>query len=130
MLALLRATGGLFLLLFHGWGKIASAVDYVFLGEPWRFVSVVASLGFPFPGFFAVLAALAEFVGGLLLAVGLFTRPAAAAIAATMAIAAFRHLSTDMRIELPVLYLLIAAIFLVSPTNPFSLDGKLKLRAK
>ncbi len=129
-LALLRFAAGSFLLVLHGWAKITAAAGYLFAGHPWRFVHAVESIGFPMPGFFAVMVALSEFLGGLLFAVGLFTRPAAAAIAITMTVAFLRHLTTDGRIELPALYLLVAVVFLFSPTNPISLDGKLKIRMK
>ncbi len=41
------------------------------------FIQDTASMGFPFPSFFAWIAVLSEFVGGILLMLGLFTRPAA-----------------------------------------------------
>ena len=59
------------------------------LPVPEWFVQQVAGLGFPAPAFFALLAALSEFAGGVLLAVGLFTRPAAIGLAFTIGVAAF-----------------------------------------
>jgi putative oxidoreductase len=41
------------------------------------FIQDTANMGFPFPTFFAWVAALSEFFGGILLMLGLFTRPAA-----------------------------------------------------
>lgn len=41
------------------------------------FIQDTANMGFPFPVFFAWVAVLTEFVGGILLMLGLFTRPAA-----------------------------------------------------
>ena len=41
------------------------------------FIQDTANMGFPFPTFFAWVAVLSEFFGGILLMVGLFTRPAA-----------------------------------------------------
>lgn len=41
------------------------------------FIQDTANMGFPFPAFFAWLAVLSEFFGGILLMLGLFTRPAA-----------------------------------------------------
>jgi len=70
---------------YHGYGK-------VFGGWMEKFIGGVAEMGFPAPAFFAWAAALSEFAGGLLLAAGLFTRPAAYFVAVTMAVAAFgRH---------------------------------------
>jgi len=41
------------------------------------FIQDTANMGFPFPSFFAWVAVLSEFFGGILLMLGLFTRPAA-----------------------------------------------------
>jgi putative oxidoreductase len=41
------------------------------------FIQDTANMGFPFPIFFAWIAVLSEFFGGILLMLGLFTRPAA-----------------------------------------------------
>lgn len=41
------------------------------------FIQDTANMGFPFPAFFAWVAVLSEFFGGILLMLGLFTRPAA-----------------------------------------------------
>ncbi|MEM7386869.1 MAG: DoxX family protein, partial [Verrucomicrobiota bacterium] len=59
------------------------------LPVPDWFIEQVSGLGFPLPGLFAFLAALAEFAGGILLAIGLFTRPAAFFLAVTIGVAAF-----------------------------------------
>lgn len=53
------------------------------------FINDVAKMGFPAPVFFAWCAVLAEFVGGILLALGLLSRPAAIANAITTFVAAF-----------------------------------------
>ena len=53
------------------------------------FVADVGKMGFPFPLFFAWCAVLSEFVGGILLALGLFARPAAFFNAVTTFVAAF-----------------------------------------
>ena len=52
-------------------------------------VEQVTETGFPFPAFFAYLSVLAQFAGGLLIVIGLFTRPAAITLAFTMGVAAF-----------------------------------------
>ena len=53
------------------------------------FIADVAKMGFPFPAFFAWCAVLSEFFGGILLALGLFARPAAFSNAITTFVAAF-----------------------------------------
>lgn len=86
-LLILRLSGA-GLALAHGWGKVIS----LSAGQGERFVAGVAELGFPAPGLFAWAAALSEFVGGLLVLIGLATRVAAVFAAFTMLVAAFlRH---------------------------------------
>jgi len=85
---LILRLAGLGLALAHGWGKVVMLAS----GGGDRFVQGVAGMGFPMPGLFAWAAALAEFAGGLAVALGLATRTAAAFAALTMAVAAFgRH---------------------------------------
>jgi putative oxidoreductase len=60
-------------------------------GTGGNFVSTVEGLGFPMPGLFAWAAALAEFVGGLALALGIRTRIAAGFATFTLFVAVFLH---------------------------------------
>jgi len=94
------------------------------------FVAGVAELGFPAPGVFAWLAGLSEFAGGLLIAAGLLTRPAALLVAITMAVAAFGRHGADPFVsasgaskELALLYLCFALFFLMAGAGPLSLDS-------
>jgi putative oxidoreductase len=121
----LRAGSGILLIYFHGWSKLRGCAGYVFRDEPWRFMDTVARLGFPFPGVFAALAALIETLGAALLIAGLFTRYAAAAIAATMLVAIYRHVSSDMRIESATLYFLVVLLFILQGPGRWSLDSLL-----
>lgn len=73
-----RAATGLLLAFGHGLGKISN---------PSAMAGPLQSMGFPAPTLAAWLAAIAEFFGGLLLALGLLTRPAAFLVAATMSVA-------------------------------------------
>jgi len=85
---LLLRLAGLLLAINHGWGKVLSLAT----GHGEGFVSGVAALGFPVPVVFAWAAALSEFAGGLLVALGLGTRIAAGFTAVTMFVAGFvRH---------------------------------------
>lgn len=94
------------------------------------FVETTAGLGFPAPAFFAWCAGLAEFAGGLCLAVGLLTRPAALAVAFTMAVAAFgRHgggAFSDQ--ETALLYLVAALMLLLTGSGRFGLDRLIRPR--
>ncbi len=51
------------------------------------FTVMLTDLGIPWPAFAAVVVALVEFAGGVLLVAGLFVRPVAALIAADMVVA-------------------------------------------
>jgi putative oxidoreductase len=86
-LLLLRLCG-LGLALAHGWGKVVRLGS----GQGEGFIQGIGAMGFPLPGLFAWAAALAEFAGGICIALGLATRVAAGFAAVTMFVAAFlRH---------------------------------------
>lgn len=109
---------GLAMSLTHGWGKLPPSSGLI---------EGVSSMGFPAPLVFAWAAALSEFLGGLLLAVGLATRFAALAIISTMAVAAFRvHLNDGFgAMEMALLYLVGTLPFLFYGPGRFSLDRAL-----
>ena len=67
---------------YHGYGK-------VFGGHLSGLIQGVGNMGFPYPEIFAWAAALSEFLGGICIVLGLFTRPAAFFVFATMSVAAF-----------------------------------------
>ncbi|WNG38696.1 DoxX family protein [Archangium violaceum] len=116
-----RVVFGVSLAILHGLPKVTGGMG--------RFADGVAALGFPYPIFFAWCAALAELVGGLLIALGLFTRPAAALAAFTMVVALYRHRADPFaRMELALLYfsVLFAAMFIGA--GPYSLDAKVRHR--
>lgn len=78
-LLVLRLTVGI-IFVMHGGQKLFTA------GLP-RFGVLLAQLHVPVPAVAAVLLALVEFVGGVVLVLGLFARPAAALIAIEMVVA-------------------------------------------
>lgn len=120
-LLLLRLFAGLAMAFAHGIGKLPPGDG---------FVRTVADLGFPAPVVFAWAAGLAEFVGGLLLAAGFLTRPAALAIAFTMAVAAFgRHAADPFAVqEKALLFLFVAVLFVLAGPGRFSVDAALRAR--
>lgn len=93
-----------------------------------KFTASLAGRGFPAPTLMAWLVALTEVVGGTLLAIGLLTRPAAAAIFIFMMVAAFVvHLPmgffwTDKGFEYPLMWGVAALFFLIRGGGPYSVD--------
>ena len=117
-LLLLRAWFGLVLAFVHGLGKITDLA---------KFTEGVASRGLPLPGLLGPAAALSEFLGGLLLAVGLLTRPSALCVAITMLVAALHIHASDPfgKKELACAYAAVALVVLVTGPGGWSLDAKL-----
>ncbi len=120
-LLVLRLMAGLTLAFAHGLGKIPPSPG---------FVEATAALGFPLPSLFAWAAGLAEFAGGLCLAVGLLTRPAAFFVLFTMGVAFFLQHGADpfSAKELAFLYGAVALGLLLTGAGRFSLDARLRGR--
>jgi putative oxidoreductase len=118
-LTLVRIFAGVSLALAHGLGKLPP-------GE--GIVGATANIGFPMPTVFAWAAGLSEFVGGILLALGLFTRFGSFFIAFTMLTALFGIHRADPypKQELAFLYLFIALTFMIKGANDWSIDGFLR----
>ncbi len=120
-LAVFRVFIGLVLMLVHGTGKIPVSEG---------FINHIDSLGFPMPAFFAWAAALSEYVGALLLALGLLTRPAAFMVASTMFVAAFVNHGDDpfAVAEKAYLYFAIALVFAVLGSGKYGIDSIIRRR--
>jgi putative oxidoreductase len=114
--AVLRVAAGL-MMATHGYAKI-------FGGKMDGFTQGVADMGFPVPVLFAWLAALAELVGGVLLALGIGTRINALLIGGTMVVAAFvRHAGDPFaKKELALLYLAIMIYFALAGGGRLAAD--------
>lgn len=121
-LLLLRLGFAALLIGLHGWTRLLRAFNYVVHGQPWTFVDLVGRLGFPFPSVFAVASALSESAAVALLAVGLFTRPAAAIVAFNMAVAFYNEAGKGDPYELPALYLLLALVAVVAGPGAIAVD--------
>ena len=119
---ILRVSSAGMLATFHGWGKLKGAVSYIFWSQQWGFPQFLGSIGFPVPTFFALCATVAEFLGCLLLILGLFTRYAAGLVAFTMSVAVFYHLTTDLGFELAGLYMITSLFFVLAGPGQISLD--------
>lgn len=122
-LLVLRLGAGLLLAFAHGLGKIPPSEG---------FIGATAEMGFPLPALFAWAAALSEFAGGLLLAVGLATRPAAVFVAITMAVAAFiRHGADPIgEGEKALVFLVVAIALALAGPGRWSVDSVLARRSR
>jgi putative oxidoreductase len=120
-LLILRVFAGLALALAHGWGKIPPSEG---------FVGWIGTMGFPAPELFAWLAAIAEFVGGLLIALGLLTRPAAAFVAVHFVFVAFVAHAGDSfgDRELGLFFLVTALCFALAGAGRYSVDAAIRER--
>ena len=89
----------------------------------------VAYIGLPFPVFFSYVAALTELIGAPLVAIGLFTRPAALGLFATMCVAMYHHISVAglsvAYLELSAIYAACFLFFLINGAGLFSTDALL-----
>lgn len=129
--AAMRIGIGLYMALGHGYGKIFGEDRF---GPSEQFIGYTESLGFPAPEFFAWMAAITEFVGGLALAAGLLTRPAALGMIGTMVVAAFIAHGDDPWVaqpgerskEMAMLYMLPAIAILAIGGGRFSVDALLR----
>ncbi len=120
---IVRLTFGLSLALAHGASKVFTP------GKIDSFAVGVGEMGFPLPTFFAWCAALSEFLGGLLIALGLATRPAALFVAFAMVVALYRHRADPFgKAELALLFFAIAVATAFIGGGKFSLDRLFKLR--
>lgn len=116
---LLRVLCGV-LLVTHGYGKIVN---------PFGAVGMVESLGF-YPGvFWSPLLAATEFFGGILIAIGLLTRPAAFAAMIVLLVTVYFHGIVQGEglggAEKSILWAAILFFFAVRGANSQSVDAKL-----
>jgi putative oxidoreductase len=118
---ILRVFTGLALALAHGLGKIPPSDG---------FISMIGNLGMPAPALFAWLSGIAEFVGGLLLAIGLFTRLASLFIVGNMTVAVLMAHAGDSFSdrEKALLFLVIGVAFLLAGPGRYAVDALIRRR--
>lgn len=120
---------GLFLALTFGWQKISGLVEFIHTGQPfstWGFGQFIRSLHFPFPLLLGLCAILSESISALLIALGLFTRLAAAFTASTMIVAFYVSLRLGEEPLRALLYCLIFATIAAIGPGRFSLGHVLR----
>jgi putative oxidoreductase len=117
-LVLVRIVTGA-LLVWHGASKVFDGFGPL--------MDTLATRGWPAPALQAVMASYIEFAGGVLLIVGLFTRPTALAVMVLFTIITFVfHADDPFKVqEKAFLFLLLGTyLFLVGP-GKFSIDSRL-----
>ncbi|MEW5860066.1 MAG: DoxX family protein [Cyanobacteriota bacterium] len=117
---LLRFAAGL-VMIHNGLDKLSNIESFA--------EAYVSVIGLPFPIFFSYCAAFAELIGAPLLAFGLLTRPAAAALLSTMLVAMYHHVLVAgfsiPYLELSMLYAACFQLFLVNGGGQYSIDAVL-----
>ncbi len=125
LLVLRTGIGGMFIM--HGLPKLMGGPDkWMMLG------GVMKSLGVDFaPMAWGFMGAFSECIGGLLLAIGIFTRPACFALLATMIVAVSMHIGKgdpfvkySHAVEAGILFI---SLILIGP-GKYSIDGQHKQR--
>ena len=119
---LIRVSFGIIYIL-HGFPKIAGGP------EQWAQIGGamgIVGLGFA-PAFWGFMASISEFGGGILLVLGLFTRPAAVLMAFTMLIAMIMHISAGDPLSTvlhPLKGLVVFVSILYSGAGKYAIDKK------
>jgi putative oxidoreductase len=122
-LAFIRIISGI-LILIHGY----SVFDTVKMDGMAKYLG--SELGLPLPLLMAYLAKCAEFFGGLLFVIGLFTRLVSIPLVITMAVAVFGAHNGEItgEAEHAFLFLLVFAAFFFIGSGKWSVDYLLKKR--
>lgn len=115
-LLVLRVWFGAVLAFGHGLAKVTDLSG---------FTEKVGAMGMPLPGLLGPAAALSELLGGLLMVLGLFTRPASAMVLVTMLVAAFHVHAADpfIKKEFALAYAVAALVTLIAGAGRTSLDA-------
>lgn len=125
----LRVATGVMIFYIHGWHKLLGWLAYLQDGTPWMLMEEVAEMHFPAPLASAVAATAVQFVGSLLLIVGLFTRVNAVLLSGVLGVAILQNLLAHRDPQLAVLYTLVVATLGLMGGGRFSLDAWLESRA-
>ena len=115
-------------IMHHGWSVLSAD------GGIERFAGFLGNMGVPAPGLSAWAAKLTEFLGGILLALGLLTRPAAFGLSVTLAVAVLTAHGADPLFggpgepskELAMLYLVPFVVFFITGPGQYAFDTYLQ----
>lgn len=123
-LLIARVFTGYLMLSLHGWGKITAGTDrWKGLGSGLSDLIGLDFLSIPL-GF---MASFAESIGALLIILGLTSRLAAFLLAFTMFVAVYKKLPGGIKgAELPLLFLCLSLVIMLSGAGKYSLDHLLK----
>ncbi|MFM7470583.1 MAG: DoxX family protein [Nodosilinea sp. LVE1205-7] len=117
-LAIARVVIGI-MMVHNGQDKLADIENFAH--------AYVEYLGLPFPIFLSYIAAYTELIGAPLVAIGLFTRPAALGLLGTMTVAMYHHISVAglslPYLELSAIYAACFLYFTVNGAGLFSIDA-------
>ncbi|PZV02471.1 MAG: DoxX family protein [Leptolyngbya sp.] len=117
---ILRVVAGI-VMIHNGLDKLANIESFA--------NAYVAYLGLPFPITLSYMAAFTELIGAPLVALGLFTRPAAMGLVFTMLVAMYHHIKVAgfsiPYLELSALYAATFLFFVINGGGRFSLDALL-----
>ncbi len=116
--AIFRAVVGL-MMIHNGLDKLGNIESFA--------EAYVSYIGLPFPIFLSYVAAFTELIGAPLVALGLFTRPAALGLLFTMMVAMYHHILVAgfsvPYLELSAIYAACFLFFLVNGAGLFSTDA-------
>jgi len=117
-LLIIRVSAGLSMAFGHGIKKLPPSEG---------FINGVSKLGLPLPEFMAWAASLSEFAGGLLIVIGVATRPSAFFLCITMGVAAFiRHGGDPFgSMEKALLYFFIFLMLCFTGAGKYSADHQI-----
>ena len=116
--AILRAVVGI-VMIHNGLDKLSNIESFA--------EAYVSYIGLPFPIFFSYVAAYTELIGAPLLIIGLFVRPAALGLFATMCVAMYHHILVAglsiPYLELSAIYAACFLFFTINGAGLFSSDA-------
>lgn len=120
LLALRIGVGILFII--HGYGKIVGGPGtWADLGQAMTYVGITF-----LPTFFGFMASISEFLGGILLIAGLFTRVAATFMLITMLVAVAKHAGAGESFYHPLTNVFIFLAFTLTGPGRYSVDRRLR----